>query len=120
MTPEQVYRYYGSSYQFQKKTGISGQALLQWIKKGYIPDSSQCHVQVVSNGALMRDSKDADFDVVRVKRVHHHQSIIDSFTAEQRRFIEYAVTEWTKYYKNQPVNAKITKFLKASLTKIAL
>jgi len=55
MTPEEIKRHYGSTYRFQKETGMGSATLHLWLKKGYVPISSQARLQLISNGALKAD-----------------------------------------------------------------
>jgi len=52
MTPEDVYKYYGSRYNFAKKTGMSHSTLSNWMKWGYVPIESQYKVERLTKSAL--------------------------------------------------------------------
>jgi|FreactTroBogLake_1042271.scaffolds.fasta_scaffold50185_2 hypothetical protein len=57
MTPEDVKNYYGSTYRFQKSTGMNATTLHQWLRKGYIPLNAQASLQILTNGALIAEIK---------------------------------------------------------------
>ncbi len=52
MTPDEVKDYFGSTYKFYKKTGMSKSTLSKWIKKGFVPALSQYKLQAITNGDL--------------------------------------------------------------------
>jgi hypothetical protein len=52
MTPKDVKRYYGSSYQFNKMTGMSHSSLVNWIKWGFVPENSQYKLERLTKGEL--------------------------------------------------------------------
>ena len=52
MTPEDVYKFYGSQYQFHKQTGMSHSSLGLWIKLGYVPEASQYKLERITKGEL--------------------------------------------------------------------
>jgi DNA-binding transcriptional regulator Cro len=45
MTPQDVWDYFGNSYQFMKQTGMSDSALRHWMAKGSIPEESQYKIE---------------------------------------------------------------------------
>jgi hypothetical protein len=45
MTPQEVWDYFGNSYQFKKKTGISDASLRNWMSWGFIPENSQYKIE---------------------------------------------------------------------------
>jgi len=55
MTPQQVWDYYGNSYRFMKKTGMSDATLRNWMKWGFVPIESQFKLERITNGELMHD-----------------------------------------------------------------
>jgi hypothetical protein len=52
MTPEDVWKYYGNSYQFKKKTGMSDATLRNWMKWGFVPEDSQYKLERLTKGEL--------------------------------------------------------------------
>jgi hypothetical protein len=52
MTPQEVWNYYGSSYQFHKKTGMSNASIVNWMKWGFVPENSQYKLERLTNGVL--------------------------------------------------------------------
>lgn len=52
MKPKEVWDYYGNSYLFKKKTGMSDASLRNWMKWGYIPEGSQHKIERLSKGDL--------------------------------------------------------------------
>jgi DNA-binding transcriptional regulator Cro len=55
MTPQQVWDYYGSSYKFHKKTGMSNASIVNWMKWGYVPEDSQYRLERLTKGELKRE-----------------------------------------------------------------
>jgi hypothetical protein len=45
MTPQEVWDYYGNSYQFQKRTGMTSASLRNWVAWGRIPEASQYKIE---------------------------------------------------------------------------
>lgn len=58
MTPKQVWDYYGNSYRFRKRTGMSDRSLMNWIKWGFVPEYSQFKIERLSKGDLIAEFKD--------------------------------------------------------------
>lgn len=52
MTPEEVKKYYKTSYMFNKKTGMSHSSLNNWLKWGFVPTDSQIKIQELTGGVL--------------------------------------------------------------------
>jgi len=52
MTIEELEKYYGNSYQFEKRTGMSSGNFPGWKKLGYIPIFSQMKIERLTNGVL--------------------------------------------------------------------
>jgi len=52
MTPEDVRTYYGNSYQFMKKTGMSDATFRNWMKWGFVPEESQYKLERLTKGEL--------------------------------------------------------------------
>lgn len=52
MTIDEVKKYFSTSYQFQKKTGMMHNNFLNWEKKGFIPIKTQIKLQELTNGEL--------------------------------------------------------------------
>ncbi len=52
MTPDEVLKKYGSQYKFHQQTGMSHRSLGNWIKWGYVPESSQYKIERLTNGEL--------------------------------------------------------------------
>jgi hypothetical protein len=60
MKPEDVRRYYKTTYNFRKETGMSSSSLLNWMNDGSIPMASQCRLEEKTNGDLKADWKHAN------------------------------------------------------------
>ena len=52
MTIEELEAFYGNSYRFEKKTGMSHGNFPVWKKLGYIPIFSQMKLERLTKGAL--------------------------------------------------------------------
>ncbi|CAB4151888.1 DNA-binding transcriptional regulator Cro [uncultured Caudovirales phage] len=52
MTPNDVKKYYGNSYQFKKKTKMSDASFRNWMKWGFVPENSQYKLERLTNGCL--------------------------------------------------------------------
>ena len=52
MKLDEVSEYFGSSYQFHKKTGMEHANYLNWEKKGFIPIKTQLKLEKFTNGLL--------------------------------------------------------------------
>lgn len=55
MTIDEVVRYYGNSYQFKKRTGMSDASMRNWVKWGYVPENSQFKLERITKGELKAD-----------------------------------------------------------------
>lgn len=55
MKPEDVKKYYGSGYNFSKKTGMSPTSFGNWMKWGFVPEWSQFKIEKLTNGELKSD-----------------------------------------------------------------
>jgi len=56
--PEDVKKYYGSQYKFNKKTGMSAMSLGNWLKWGYVPEASQYKIERLTKGELKTEWTD--------------------------------------------------------------
>jgi hypothetical protein len=52
MKPEEVLKFYGTRYQFAKKTKMSANSLKNWLKWGYVPEGSQYKLERLTKGLL--------------------------------------------------------------------
>lgn len=52
MKPEDVKKYYGSQYKFNKITGMSVCTLGNWLKWGYVPEDAQYKLERLTGGKL--------------------------------------------------------------------
>ena len=52
MTPKEVWDYYGNSYRFRKRTGMSDRSLMNWLAWGFIPEASQYKLERLTKGEL--------------------------------------------------------------------
>ncbi len=52
MTAEEVKNYFGNSYQFKKKTGMSDASFRNWMKWGFVPEGSQYKIERLTGGQL--------------------------------------------------------------------
>ncbi len=52
MTPQEVFDFYKSTYQFAKITGMCHASLINWLKSGYVPEGSQYKLERLSKGKL--------------------------------------------------------------------
>jgi ABC-type long-subunit fatty acid transport system fused permease/ATPase subunit len=52
MTPDDLKKFYGNSYQFRKRTGMSDASFRNWIKWGYVPEASQYKLERLTGGKL--------------------------------------------------------------------
>jgi hypothetical protein len=52
MSPKDVKKYYGSTYNFNVKTEMSSSSLMNWLKWGYVPYLSQIKIERLTNGDL--------------------------------------------------------------------
>ena len=60
MKIEDVKRFFGSSYQFNKKTGMQHANYLNWEKKGFIPIKTQMKLELITGGQLKADLNHLD------------------------------------------------------------
>lgn len=58
MTLDDVKKYFGTSYRFNKITGMGHDNYRNWMKRGYIPFQTQFRLELLSNGELKADFKD--------------------------------------------------------------
>lgn len=52
MTIDEVVKYFGNGYRFNKKTGMSQTCFKNWKRKGFVPDFSQLKIEHLTNGEL--------------------------------------------------------------------
>ena len=52
MTTDDLKKYYGNSYQFKKRTGMSDASFRNWLKWGFVPEASQYKIERLTNGEL--------------------------------------------------------------------
>ncbi len=55
MTPQEVKDFYKSGYLFSKRTGFSHVSLINWLRKGYVPEGSQLKLERITKGNLKAD-----------------------------------------------------------------
>ncbi len=55
MKPQDVLEYFGSGYQFGKKSGMTRNSLRNWRKWGFVPIASQIKLQKLTKGVLKAD-----------------------------------------------------------------
>ena len=55
MTPKEVLKFYRSTYNFHKQTGMASNTLSNWIKAGFVPQAQQCRLEMLTKGALKSD-----------------------------------------------------------------
>ena len=58
MTPDDVKKYYGNSYQFKKKTKMSDATFRNWMKWGHVPEAAQYKLERLTNGELKTEWSD--------------------------------------------------------------
>lgn len=52
MTPKEVKKYYRTTYNFSKLTGMSPASLLNWTNRGFVPELSQYKLEKLTKGEL--------------------------------------------------------------------
>ncbi len=52
MTIEELRNYYGNSYKFKQRTGMSDASFRNWMRWGFIPEGSQYKIERLSKGDL--------------------------------------------------------------------
>ena len=58
MNLQDIINEYGTSYQFEKITGMSHASFLNWKKKGYIPFRTQVLLERMTEGRLKASESD--------------------------------------------------------------
>jgi len=58
MILEEVKKYYGTSYNFEKETDMSHTNFVTWAIRGYIPYASQRRIERFTNGKLKASQDD--------------------------------------------------------------
>lgn len=58
MTLDEVKNYFGTSYQFNKKTGMRHTNYINWEKWGFIPIKTQIKLEEITNGELKANLQD--------------------------------------------------------------
>jgi hypothetical protein len=64
MTLDEVKKYFGTCYRFNKETGMAHDNFRQWGKRGYIPFMSQHRIEIATRGNLKADFKDVGDNIV--------------------------------------------------------
>jgi hypothetical protein len=62
MTLDEVKEYFGSSYQFHKKTGMNHRNYYNWRIAGYIPIKTQMKLEKLSNQGLKAELHDVNWE----------------------------------------------------------
>lgn len=62
MTPEDVKKYYGSQYRFNKETGMAVNTLGNWLRLGRVPANAQYRLESLTKGALKTEWTKDDID----------------------------------------------------------
>lgn len=57
MTPNQLTRHYGNGNRAARALGISRQAVRRWIAQGYVPETRQYQIEVLTGGKLRADRR---------------------------------------------------------------
>lgn len=52
MKPKDVKKYYRSTYNFRKVTGMSSSTLGNWLKWGFVPEDAQYKLERLTKGEL--------------------------------------------------------------------
>jgi len=60
MRPEDIKRYYGSNYKFNKSTKMSASTLGNWLKWGYVPLNAQYRIEALTKGKLKAERTNQD------------------------------------------------------------
>ena len=60
MKPDDVKQYFGNSYQFKKKTGMSDASFRNWMKWGFVPEASQYKIERLTKGKLKTEWSDKE------------------------------------------------------------
>lgn len=60
MTIEEVEKYFLSSYQFEKRTGMMHNCFSNWKRKGYVPIKTQIKLQEFTKGELKANLEHLD------------------------------------------------------------
>ena len=55
MTLDEIKQYFGTGYQFEKRTGWAHTNYTYWKRKGYIPMLTQSKLERLTNGDLKAD-----------------------------------------------------------------
>lgn len=55
MKAEEVLKYFGSYYRFNKVTGMSPSTLKNWVDKGHVPKNAQYRIEHITSGHLKTD-----------------------------------------------------------------
>ncbi len=62
MTLEEVRKYYGTGYKFEKVTGMLRSNFWKWKKDGFIPIRSQMKIQDLTKGELKASLSDLKWE----------------------------------------------------------
>lgn len=55
MTPKQVKKYFKTSYNFRKITGMSDNTMHNWLKAGYVPFVAQKKIELITESVLIAE-----------------------------------------------------------------
>ena len=58
MTIDEVRNYYGNSYKFMKRTKMSDASFRNWMKWGFVPETSQYKLEFLTKGELKAERKE--------------------------------------------------------------
>lgn len=78
MKPEDVYKFYGSTYQFKKSTGMSSNTLMNWLKWGNVPEEAQYKLERLTKGLL----KPGDIKDKKKKELTHDEAAFRDLKAK--------------------------------------
>jgi len=109
MTPEEVRDYYGGSlYSFNKKTNMSCNSLLNWLKSGFVPEGSQYKLARLSKGDLKVEINKVNKDVLSMQKI--------AFNELKGKIVKHMSNFTNKYsYLYPEIGYILIEVLKASL-----
>jgi hypothetical protein len=55
MTIDDIKHYFGTSYAFHKKTGMTHTNYIHWQRKGYVPYMTQKKIERITEGVLIAE-----------------------------------------------------------------
>lgn len=122
MTPKDVKKYYKSTYNFGKETGMSPTSLFNWMQKGFVPEMAQYKIENLTQGELKAGT--AKPGKTKIAKEHINKLLEDWINLEdtykkRKIVLKKKIKEWIAEYgdisKDNPNFEVLKQFIDESI-----